>query len=182
MDDRTSVPSLTEAGIPQIRLNSILINQVSKNIIVNREIAKLLRKKENLECAQKADFLENECSEMISLNLRNLSLDKKDIVDITNIIERENDNIYLRSISFSYNQLIGDVGATLMAKKLPYSIHEIGLVDCGIGDKGGYEILEWMKKSKRLQMICIEQNDFSDKLKMEFNIFKRENPKVIVVY
>ena len=31
-------------------------------------------------------------------------------------------------------------------------------------------------------MICIEQNNFSDKLKMEFNLFKIENPEVMVVY
>ena len=150
--------------------------------MVNKEIAKLLRKKGNLECTQKAETLENKISEVRNLNLRNLGLDEKDIVDITNIIEQENDNIYIKSISFSYNQLIGDVGATLIAKKLPHSIDEIGLVDCGIGDKGGAEILNWMRKSQNLQMICIEQNNFSEKLKMEFSIFKKENPKVMVIY
>jgi len=70
----------------------------------------------------------------------------------------------------------------MIAKKLPSSIGEIGLVDCGIGDKGGAEILNWMKKSHKLQMICIEQNNFSDKMKMECYIFKKENPKIIVVY
>jgi hypothetical protein len=149
---------------------------------VNKEIAKLLRKKGNLECTQKSETLENEICKISNLNLRNLGLDEKDTVDITNIIEQENDNIYILSISFSHNQLIGDVGAILIAKKIPHSIYEIGLVDCGISDNGGYEILNWMRKSNNLQMICIEQNNFSDKLKMEFNIFRRENPKVMVVY
>ena len=150
--------------------------------MVNKEIAKLLRKKGGAVCTQKSEALENEISEISSLNLRNLGLDEKDMVDITNIIEQENDTNYIKSISFSYNQLIGDVGATLIAKKMPHSIFEIGLVDCGIGDKGGYELLNWIRKSNSLQMICIEQNNFSDKLKMEFNSFKRENPKVMVVY
>ena len=150
--------------------------------MVNKGIAKLLRKKGSLECTQKAETLENEISDISNLNLRNLGLDEQDIVDITNILEQENDTIYIKSISFSYNKLIGNVGATLIAKKIPHSIYEIGLVDCGIGDKGGYEILHWMRKSNSLQMICIEQNNFSDSLKREFNIFKRENPKVMVVY
>lgn len=149
--------------------------------MVNKEIAKLLRKKGGVVCTQKSAILENETSEIRTLNLRNLGLGEKDIIDITNIIEYENDAIYLSSISFSYNQL-GDVGAILTAKKMPHSISEIGLVDCGIGDKGGYAILNWIRKSNSLQMICIEQNNFSDKLKMEFNLFKRENPKVMVVY
>lgn len=149
---------------------------------MNKEKAKLLRKKGDSECIQRSETLGNEISKIRNLNLRDLGLDERDIVDITNIIEQENDKVYLKSISFSYNQLIGDAGATLIANKLPYSIYEIGLVDCGIGDKGGDEILNWMRKSHSLQMICIEQNNFSDKLKMEFNIYKKENPKVMVVY
>jgi hypothetical protein len=70
----------------------------------------------------------------------------------------------------------------MIAKKLPHSIYEIGLVGCGIGDKGGTEVLNWMRKSYNLQMICIEQNNFSEKLKIEFNVFKKENPKVMVIY
>lgn len=150
--------------------------------MVNKEIAKLLKQKGDLACAERSEILENETAEIRNLNLRNLGLDEKDIVDITHIIDQENDNIYIKSISFSYNQLIGDVGATLIAEKIPDSISEIGLVDCGIGDKGGHEILYWMRKSNNLQMICIEQNNFSDKLKMEFNLFKIENPEVMVVY
>ncbi len=150
--------------------------------MLNIEIAKLLRKKGSLECIQKSETLENKISEVINLNLRNLRLDERDIVDLMNVIEKANDNISIKSISFSYNQRIGDVGATLMANKLPYSISQIGLVDCGIGDKGGTEILNWMRKSDNLQMICMEQNNFSDKLKMEFNIFKMENSNVMVVY
>ncbi|MFT6502971.1 MAG: hypothetical protein ACJASQ_003103 [Crocinitomicaceae bacterium] len=150
--------------------------------MLNIEIAKLLRKKGNLECTQKSENLENGTSEISNLSLRNLGLNEKDIADITTIIEQGNDTINIKSISFSYNQLIGDAGATLIAKKLPHSIYEIGLVGCGIGDKGGTEVLNWMRKSYNLQMICIEQNNFSEKLKMEFNIFKKENPKLMVVY
>jgi hypothetical protein len=155
-----------------------------KNNLVNKEIAKILRKKGNIECTQKSETLENEISEISNLNLRNLGLDVNDIVDITTIIEQENshNNRCIKSISFSYNVGIGDIGATLIAKKIPSSVSEIGLVDCGIGDKGGAEILHWMRTSHNLQMICMEQNKFSDKLKMEFNSFKKEHPNIMVVY
>jgi hypothetical protein len=56
------------------------------------------------------------------------------------------------------------------------------LVDCGIGDRGGTEILNWAKASSNLKMICIEQNNFSEKLKMEFNVFKKENLRITVVF
>jgi hypothetical protein len=150
--------------------------------MINKEIATILREKGSLKCTHKLEILENKVSEKTNLHLRNLDLEENDIVDIMNIIEQESDGVCIKSISFSYNQRIGDVGATLIAKKIPTSISEIGLVECGIGDKGGNEILNWMRKSQNLQMICIEKNDFSEKLKMEFNIFKKENPKIIVMY
>jgi hypothetical protein len=116
--------------------------------------------------------------------LRDLWLDASGIAVITAILEEEknrNSNS-ITSISFSYNQLIGDLGATAIVKNLPISICEIGLVDCGIGDMGGSQILTWMKKSPAFQMICMEQNNFSEALKMEFRNFKRNNPNVMVVY
>lgn len=121
--------------------------------MVNKEIAKRLREKGSEACIQKAEMLENNPSEMRNLSLRNLGLDEKDIAELMTILEQENDTAFLRSISFSYNTLIGDVGATLLAKKLPYSTSEIGLVGCGIGDEGGAEVLNWMRKAQNLQMI-----------------------------
>jgi hypothetical protein len=149
---------------------------------VNKELAKLLRKKGTFECTRKSEDLENEIFELSSINLRSLGLDEKNIEAVTNVIEKDWDSVNIKSISFSYNQQIGDVGASLLARKLPHSIAEIGLVKCGIGDKGGREILNWMRKTPMLQMICIEQNNFSDNLKMEFGIFENDNPKTIVVY
>lgn len=150
--------------------------------MVNDQIAQLLRQKGDSTCIQKAESLENENAGLRNLHLRNLGLDEKDIAGIANILEQETNSTTIKSISFSHNQGIGDVGATLLANKIPHSIREIGLVDCGISDKGGSEILHWMRKSTHLQMICMEQNDFSDELRMEFSNFKREHPNVLVVY
>ena len=67
-------------------------------------------------------------------------------------------------------------------KKLPKSILEIGLVNCGINDIGGAEILNWMRSASSLRMICIEQNNFSENLKSEFKQFSNHNPQILVVY
>lgn len=130
--------------------------------------------------SEKAEALENDKSQTGILNLRNLGLKTSDIGAITDVLKNENNAI--KSISFSYNHLIGDVGAILIVESLPSSICEIGLVDSGICDKGGIEILNWMKTSSHLRMICVEQNNFSDKLKMEFKDFKKDSPKITVIF
>jgi hypothetical protein len=87
----------------------------------------------------------------------------------------------LTSISFSYNGALGDAGAITLSKSLPSDISEIGLVKCGIADRGGIEILHWMKSATQLRMICIEQNNFSEQLKFEYRQFSANHPKVLVV-
>jgi len=99
-----------------------------------------------------------------------------------NSIAQESDTISIKSLSFSYNELIGDVGATIITQKIPASISELGLVGCAISDKGETVILNWMRTAQYLQMICIENNNFSDKLRKEFSISKKENPEKIVVF
>lgn len=85
-------------------------------------------------------------------------------------------------MSVSYNQRLGDSGVTILLEKLPATVSEIGLVNCGIGDVGGLVILNWMRNSQNLQMICMEQNNFSANLRMEFSRFGSENPSVVVIY
>jgi len=146
---------------------------------VHKKIAKVLRQTANSACLEKAKNLEEDVYQTSTLNLRDLSLMPKDIIAISDVLMQDNDSI--KSISFSYNNLIGDIGATVLARSLPSSISEIGLVDCGIGDQGGSEILNWVKTSPNLKMICIEENNFSDKLKLEFKAFKKNNPEIMVV-
>lgn len=148
---------------------------------MHKKIAKVLRKIGNSACLEKAKQLEDEVDQTRTLNLRNLSLKPNDIIAIADVLKHEKDTDFIKSISLSYNNLMGDVGATVLARSLPASIGEIGLVDCGIGDQGGRELLNWMKTSSKLTMICMEQNNFSDKLKIEFKTFKLNNPKILVV-
>jgi hypothetical protein len=140
---------------------------------MHKEIQKLLFKKQESK---------SNSYEQGNLHLRNLGLQQKDIIDLIHYIDQQNIGTNIQSISFSYNPLIGDNGVIYLLKKLPLSITEIGLVNCGISDKGGVQILNWMIKSNNLRLICMEQNDFSDKLKKEFNVFKKEHPNVIVVF
>jgi len=66
-------------------------------------------------------------------------------------------------------------------KAIPESVSEIWLVGCGIGDIAGVAILDWMKQSANLQMICMEQNNFSTDFQQGLYIFKKQNPQIMVV-
>jgi hypothetical protein len=148
-----------------------------------KKIAKILRKNGNLECIEKANIFDENTSNINSLNLRSLRLELPHVIEIASTLEQDKISANtLKSISFSYNNLIGDHGAAVLAEKLPLTINEIGLVDCGINDSGGIEILNWMEKSTHLRMICIEHNNFSNDVKIKFNLFKKENPHIIVIY
>ena len=60
----------------------------------------------------------------------------------------------IKSISFSYNPSLGDSGAEVFSENLRLHVLEVGLVACDIQDEGGYEILEWIKATPSLLMIC----------------------------
>ncbi len=150
---------------------------------INIKVAAILRSIGSKDCLITAESLENTKGQSDMLNLRNLGLTSSDIITIANTLSEllsENKNA-IRSISFSYNYLLGDRGAIALAKALPYSICEIGLVNCGIGDSGGRELLKWAKNAEHLRMLCIEQNDFSENLKMEFRNFSNSQSKILVV-
>lgn len=99
--------------------------------------------------------------------------------ELFDILDQE-EEYKINSISFSYNP-IGDEGAIIIAERLPDYIEEIGLVDCGIGDIGGRAILEMLNELPELDMICIEQNNLSDNLKLEYQKFSAFNPDLMVV-
>ena len=149
---------------------------------MHKEVATVLKRIGTTTCLEKANFLEAESFQSRALNLRDLDLEQKNIIAIANVIRHERDRYTITSISFSYNSLMGDLGAAVLVKSFPHSLSEIGLVGCGIGDKGGYAILNWMKSATSLKMICIEHNEFSKILKMDYLAFKKANPNIIVVF
>lgn len=152
-----------------------------------KKIAEVLRKNGSLECMSKAQELEKDAFQSRSLDLRSLGLKSGDIVALSEILTaaKESKDIsidLIDSFSLSYNSEIGDIGATHLARSLPITLSQLGLVACGISDQGGVEILQWMKETTSLQMICIEQNPLSEKVTLEFQNFKKNNPNVVVVF
>lgn len=117
------------------------------------------------------------------LHLRNQNLNQSDMFSIADMLKQLKDQKEaIISISFSYNKNIGDVGITLLMQNMPLNVWELGCVWCGISDDGARAVLEWMKQSQNLQMICIEQNNFSDDIQEQFRDFKKENPHIIVIF
>jgi len=152
------------------------------NKSIQTEIATILRAIGTKGCVEKAEILKKKSSSMTALHLRDLKLTSINVISIANCLKQAGENnLHLKSISFSYNHQLGDAGAIALAKSLPKSISEIGLVNCGISDIGGVEILKWMRNAPNLQMICMEQNNFSNELRFEFEKFKASNSRILVV-
>jgi hypothetical protein len=156
---------------------------VIENKSIQIKLATILRKIGNKKCIEKAEILENLSSPINTLNLRRLELNSSDVTAITNCLKQEGGESPhpVNSLSLSYNPQLGDSGAIALAKNLPESICEIGLVGCGIGDVGGIELLSCIKRLPNLKMICIEHNNFSEKLRMDFEEFRINNRGIVVV-
>ncbi len=149
---------------------------------IQQKSAAVLRKIGSKACIEKARTLESTAAQMTSFNFRSLGLSTSAILSIAGILRQEKDSQAITSISFSYNRLMGDAGAIALAQSLPDSIREVGLVDCRIGEKGGTALLDWIKEAPNLKMICIEQNQFSDALRVAFREVGKEKPNVLVVF
>jgi hypothetical protein len=158
-------------------------------VVANNEfilqIAKALRSVGSEQCKEAAKSLKRSGKQgsLIDLHLRNLGLEAFDAFAIGKALEGliADSESSLKSISLSYNKALGSAGAIALAKALPSSIREIGLVGCGIGDMGGIKLLEWVRNAPKLQMICVEQNYFSEPLKMEFLQLSKRNPTLTVM-
>ena len=150
---------------------------------IQSKIAEILRNIGRKECLEKAEFLLDSENQSSSLNLRSLGLNATEVIQLAGVIKdvEKEGNAKIDSISFSYNNSLKDKGAVTLIKSLPISIRELGFVNCGIGDNGGQELLDWMRNALNLRMMCAEQNLFSDQLKLDFKKFSIENPKIMVV-
>lgn len=146
------------------------------------ELSKVLKEIGNKKCLEKAKLLVSLPSNFNSLSFRNLDLNAENALSIAVCLSDFQNPNQLRSISFSYNQELGDVGVKALVNNLPKSLTEIGLVGCGIKDVGGQLILDWIKTLPNLNMICIENNHFSNTIKQAFKNYSNQHPKVLVVY
>jgi hypothetical protein len=147
------------------------------------KIVNTLRKIGSVKCLEKATEIENAPS-LSNLHLRSLDLTASEVILLVKCLRPDvnSENSLIESISFSYNSKLGDEGAISLAKNLPVSIREMGLVSCGVNDEGGTALLEWMKKAPHLRMVCIEGNNFSHKIKNSFRKFRILRPHVLFVF
>lgn len=88
----------------------------------------------------------------------------------------------VRSLSLSYNPLLGDEGLLALGPYLPESLSEIGLVGCGLRDVGGREILQLISRLPRLRMICVEDNVLSMEVRVALGQCQRQYPSLRLVY
>jgi len=144
----------------------------------SHQIIDVLREIGTEKCLAKANALSQESIPMRSLHLRDFGLSAAHVIAVASCLKA---NKSLKSISLSYNKDLGDSGAIALSQQLPNHITEVGLVNCGIGDAGGAAILRWMDTAQALQMICMEQNSFSNELKSAFRKFSADNPQTLVV-
>ena len=70
------------------------------------------------------------------------------------------------SFSMSYNPDIGDLGIGEVLNALPDDTTELGLVGCELDDSASTHIVEFIQRSKTLQMVCVEDNKFSTDAKI----------------
>jgi hypothetical protein len=118
------------------------------------------------------------------LHLRNADLSYNQIKSIAEAIKtvHKNGGPSLQSFSMSYNSNLGDEGVLILVKNLPQTITEIGLVQSGIGDKGGEALIRWAKNAKQLRWLCVEENIFSNDIKDRLRKFGQERSDLLVVF
>jgi hypothetical protein len=118
------------------------------------------------------------------LHLRDADLNLNQITSIAEAIKtvHENGGPSLQSFSMSYNSNLGDEGVLILVKSLPQTITEIGLVQSGIGDKGGQALIEWATNAKQLRWLCIEGNIFSNDIKDSLREFSQERSDLLVIF
>ncbi len=154
-----------------------------KNYEFGIKVGEILRSIGSNKAIAAAERLENSPLQYNQLHLRDLELTSADANVIAHLLKflPANDHDSLRSITFSNNSMLGNEGVITLVNAFPPSIREIGLVNCGIGDEGGKEVLKFVKNTPNLTMICIEQNHFSEGLRNDFLKFSDDHPHILVV-
>ena len=118
-----------------------------------------------------------------SLHLRDAALTPDDAAVIARALRglTAEEAATLVSLSLSYNAEIRDAGAVAVARALPATLPELGLVGCGLGDRAGTALLHWAEHAPQIRMICVEGNRFSDRMKTRFLELTETNEGLLVV-
>ena len=171
---------------------TIILDLFSKNLSAEEKpemiisyLINALRSINKPVCEKAADNLQSlkDNKSNYDLHLRNADLNYNEIKLIAEAIKTVHDKRgpSLQSFSVSYNPHLGDEGVLILVKTLPPTVTEIGLVQCGIGDKGGGALITWAAKAPKLKWLCVEQNLFSDEIKNRFIQFGKKRNGLLVV-
>ena len=85
----------------------------------------------------------------------------------------QNHNIRLKSFSVSYNPRISSAGAAAILIALPKHIEELGMVGSDLDDRTGSHLIKFIKQSKYLKMVYVEENNFSQKMRARIKDLKK---------
>ena len=161
------------------RLNAEENPQMTLATLVN-----VLKSTQNAVCQTAAAklMLLHENSLDYDLHLRNANLSSMQIEHIAAAIQaiHSQGGPALHSVSLSYNKVSDQVMVSLI-KRLPPTVTEVGLVQCGLSDLGGEALLAWAFGATKLQILCVEQNAFSQPLRAKFSALRQRRPGLLVV-
>ena len=148
-------------------------------------LTKILRSLKNPVCEKAARIIENRYKKgnLYVLHLRHAMLSESDAKIISGSIQllHKNHDIRLKSFSLSYNPNIGAEGATAILSSLPEHIEELGLVGCNLDDRIGSHIIKFIKQSKYLKLVCIEDNNFSREMRLTIADLKSQNEDCTII-
>lgn len=155
-------------------------NQMGISVLIDA-----LRSIGNAVCLSAADRLEasRASNADYDLHLRNAGLGALEAEIIAGAMREASlrEGPALRSFSMSYNPDLTDTGVVALTRAFPPTLTELGLVACSIGDEGGAALLRWGKRAVGLQMICVEGNHFSVRIRQRFASLAQERPDLLVV-
>lgn len=162
----TSCVFLTQAG------TAMATSYTSPNALkLEDSLQSVLRSVGSAACIAAADKLAATPSdhETLSLHLRSADITSDSALRIADALAgvSQAERSRLGSFSLSYNN-IGDDGAIALAAALPRTLGGLGLVGCSISDPGANALLRWAENASGLRMICIENNNLSEKMRRRF--------------
>ena len=104
---------------------------------------------------------------MLFAHLRNAGLSEDDAKSIASAIKtvHKDSTLRLDALSVSYNPRIQMDGATELLEVLPSHLTELGMVGCSLNDELEWAITSFLSRSTHLRLICVEENDFSLRVK-----------------
>ncbi|MGY8901128.1 MAG: hypothetical protein ACKVI1_00890 [Flavobacteriales bacterium] len=168
-------------------LPSISISQSAEQIGSNplKPLISALRSTNKLVCSDTANQLDSSgnSQSFYDIHLRNADLNTEDATLVAAGLEEVKllAQPRLRSFSVSYNQAIGVSGVEIILVSLPETVQELGMVGCKLTDESANPINNFLKRSKALRMICVEDNLFSRSVKVEIKKAASHLPNCITI-